>query len=73
MRLPRARTQTLQKRLPPHPLRKPLMRRRNRLAPRGRRARLGNLAANLLWSLWWLGRSCVRGITARGKDTRKRN
>lgn len=38
------------------------MRRRNHLAPRGRTARLGNLAANLLWSLVWLGRACVRRV-----------
>ena len=38
------------------------MRRRNHLAPRGRTARLGNLAANLLWSLVWISRACVRRV-----------
>lgn len=44
------------------------MRRRNHLAPRGRTARLGNLAANLLWSLVWLGRACVRRVRRRQRE-----
>lgn len=47
------------------------MRRRNRLAPRGRAARLGNLAANLLWSLVWISRACVRRVRRRQRERRQ--
>ena len=36
--------------------------RHNCLAPKKRSDRIVNLAANLLWAVWWLGRACVRGL-----------